>query len=203
MPSQALSRHLLRPLFLALLLILLQSASGITVKRTDTKMSASFARTLPWQVRVSGQCGKDCKTVRRMQSASCTPAAGGGDRLFVAWTAHAGWVKNAQYPEQNLYDETSVGHIAEYSIGVGTHSATLVSDTELAWCNEMGDVAVAADCSVVGVLCRSSKEAAEVGAVDFVASAQKAHGDQFGWSQTSQPDPKQKKCKFARRRDGE
>ena len=53
--------------------------------------------------------------------------------------------------------ELNVGHIAEYTIDTAGE-ATLISDTELSYCNETAEISVAPDCSVLGVLCRSTME---------------------------------------------
>ena len=163
---------------LSLHLILAHAALKVTV--SEHAMGAPLSRARPWTVRVSGWCGADCKTLRRIHSASCR------DRLFVAWTAHAGWTPNLQYPEQDLQDEVSEGHIAEFRIDANG-TAALVSDQELAWCNEMGAVSVTPDCAIVGALCRSSLEPSAAGAYDWV-SATDPERAQFGWWQTSIPD---------------
>ena len=112
-----------------------------------------------WQT-PSGACDGACNPVRKMYSASCQ------DRLFVAWTAHTGWVQNAQYfASSGLYDETTVMHISEYTIDASTSAATLVTDKEISYCFEAGEIYAAPDCSVVGALCRSSAEAATIGDV--------------------------------------
>ena len=116
---------------LSLCLSIAHAALKVTV--TEHAMGASFSRARPWTVRVSGWCGADCKTLRRIHSASCK------DRLFVAWTAHTSWTPNLQYPEQELQDEVTVGHMAEFAIDANG-SAALVSDRALSWCNEMGQL---------------------------------------------------------------
>ena len=56
-------------------------------------------------------------------------------------------------------------HISEYTIDATTSAATLVTDKEISYCFEAGEIYAAPDCSVVGALCRSSAEAATIGAV--------------------------------------
>lgn len=162
---------------------------ALLFSKTEIDMGVPLARTRPWTLRPSGQCGSQCDTLRRIHSASC-----GGDRLLVAWTAHTGWKPDVLYgPEgardpQGLFEEVSVGHIAEYSIDPTTSTAKLVVDTEIPWCNEMGGITATADCSIVGALCRSALEADAAGAFNFVTAEGRDANPPFGWSQTSNAD---------------
>ena len=162
-----------------------------------TSGPAFFARTLPETRRVSGTCGADCNTVRRMHSATCQTFGGAPTRLFVAWAAHTGWVPNAADPTKQ--DETSAGMITEYEIDKAG-KASFMSTTEYAYCNDMGAVTTAADCSVVAVLCRSSVRPTEYKtggtgtSIDFVKAAEDKFGKQYGWSQASYTDAASSKC---------
>jgi len=157
------------------------SNAAFTVVTTKIDLGANFAMARPWKWRVSGLVGVHSKTVRRMQSASC------GDKLFVAFTAHKSWSPNQEFPDQHLFDENTVGHIAEYNIDPSTGIATLVSDQAFGYCNEMGDVTVSTDCTIRAVLCRSSLEPNEIeGATDWM-EATDPNRSHFGWYQTSIP----------------
>jgi len=162
--------------------IFADSAPTITPNHHD--MTDFFSRQLPWTLIISGQVGSKPKMPRRMQSTACQ------DKLFVAWTAHAGTTKNMQYPDANMWNELSVGYITEFSVNGGV--TTLVNDYKMDWCNEMGGIEASEDCSIVTVLCKSDKtptQAPGPTVINFIENTKNAEGDYpFGWYVESQPD---------------
>jgi hypothetical protein len=131
-----------------------------------------------------------------MYTTSC-----GGNRLIVAWTAHVGWKPDPLYGlngtegNHGLWQEVMVGHVSEFVID-NSGKTTLLSDQELDYCNDVGNVAASASCDVVAMLCRSSRTPAEVEAFDFQANTEAKYGRQFGWYVPSQADPSKDKYRL-------
>ena len=146
-------------------LILRQRAYGVTTSTSSLNLESNFASARPWTWRVSGLSGAVPITVRRLTQTSCR--RDGKDRLLVAFTSHELWSPNKQYPDQNLFDESTMGHLAEIEID-SAGVATLISDQALRYCSEMGDVTASPDCSIIGVLCRSPLEPWEINASDWM-----------------------------------
>lgn len=107
-----------------------------TIKQTVTAhtMSAHFALQRSWAQHSSGQTRSPVYHAQKMQSTACTPP-GRKERLITAWD-DANWQ----------------GHISEIEIH-DDGSSTLISDTTMPLCLEMGEITTTADCSLVTVPC--------------------------------------------------
>ena len=101
-------------------------------------------------MRPSGLTGASPAIAMRMHSAAC-----GDDRLIVASTHHKQWAEGEWTEEQGIWDQVTTGRVSEWKVEADG-SSTLVSNTELEYCTEMGQVTVSPDCGVVTVLCRST-----------------------------------------------
>merc|ERR1712190_463927 len=120
---------------------------------TEHRMTMPLAKVSPWTLMPgSTLCGADCFVPRRMSTVGC-----GGNRLIVAWTAHVGWKPDILYgpngtrDRQGLWEQVTVGHVSEFEVD-GTGKTTLLSDQELGYCSDVGNVAVSKQCDVVAVL---------------------------------------------------
>jgi len=148
-------------------------------------LGGSFAMQHGWSIHLSGQTRGRVAAPRAIQSATCTPAGQSEERMIIAWDEHMGWTKGrydgpifVADASGGFYQQSSRGRVTELNIKADG-STTLVSDTALDLCMEMGEVTASSDCSVIGVLCRSKSPPAEVtGAIDLIT--QNPTG--FGWT---------------------
>ena len=170
----------MQPFILLVGISIVHRSVALTYNSTTINHSAEAARARPWTWRSSGLCGASCDTVRRLSQMACK------DNLYVAWTAHVGWEKNKQYPEQNLQDEITQGRVSHYKVNAN-QSVTLISDTAYNFCNEMGDITANPDCTVISALCRSSLEPDEISlrpVYDWLNATDPGR-KKFGWWQQS------------------
>jgi len=175
-----------------------QILDPFAVTTTEHKMARSFAKARPWTMMPGSGFAGGAQTFipRRMFTTGC-----GGNHLIVAWTAHISWQANPEYgpggkkKDQGLWEEITIGHVSEFSIDDAGRT-TLLSDQELVFCNEVGNVAASATCDVVAMLCRSSQSPAELGAYDFQAETESRYGKQFGWYVPSRPNASSEKYRI-------
>ena len=161
-----------------LLTTLLSTCHSLTYEVTNFTMTSPVGIRRDWSRRPSGLQGANSQVVKRMYSASCRTA--GQDRLYVGWSAHSGWVDcltpdcNIQHPHCTpncgLKIEITEAHISEYQIDATSGAVTQISDTALAGFTEPGELSVAPDCSVIGMLARTPQTASHPGAIDFVTN---------------------------------
>jgi len=133
-----------------------ESTSRLRSTVTTIPMSNNFSMMRSWSTHGRGQYRLNVYQPQRMTSASCTPP-GRPPRLVTVWDS-ANWQ----------------GHITEVEINADGTS-TLLSDTVLPLCTEMGGITVTDNCSVIGVLCRVPRRPEDVpGVVDFVGDTLRA-----------------------------
>jgi len=163
----------------------------LTATVSEHTVGGLFALDWGWTQHLSGRVRGRMFAPRRISTTSCTPP-GGKERLIVAWDSLAAWTKGRYEgpvfiadPAGGFYMPVTEGRLTELEVNTD-HTTSLLADTQYELCDEMGGLTAAADCSVIGVLCRSKSKPADVpGAVDFVAStlATSPSAD-FGWTNT-------------------
>ena len=108
-----------------------------------------------------------------------------GGKLIVAWTGDTGMTPNTEFPDANLHDETTRGHVSTFTVG-SDFKFRLESDVVLDYCVQMGGITASQDGKSIGILCHSELAPGDLPAkpgttvVDVVAT----NPTGFGWTNT-------------------